>query len=175
MTSRGICGAFFLGTSLFLRIDCLRVPLSSIRFSWVLLYSSGLIVYVYRSLPYVFLGYFFIPQDWLFTCAALFHTFFLGTSLFLRIDCLRVPLSSIRFSWVLLYSSGLIVYVCRSLPYVFLGYFFIPQDWLFTCAALFHTYWDWVSMLMLMLLELIIYFVFVFRMLLPFYFIFSYT
>ena len=42
-------------------------------------------------------------------------------------------------------------------------------------AALLHTYWDWVSMLMLMLLELIIYFVFVFRMLLPFYFISSYT
>ena len=60
----------------------------------------------------------------------------------------------VRFSWVLLYSSGLIVYVGRNLL---------------------HTYWDWVSMLMLMLLELIIYFVFVFRMLLPSYFIFSYT
>ena len=64
----------------------------------------------------------------------------------------------VRFSWVLLYSSGLIVYVGRS-------------GW----AALLRTYWDWVSMLMLMLLEPIIYFVFVFRMLLPFYFIFSYT
>ena len=42
-------------------------------------------------------------------------------------------------------------------------------------AAIRHTYWDWVSMLMLMLLELIIYFVIVFRMLLPFYFLFSYT
>ena len=42
-------------------------------------------------------------------------------------------------------------------------------------AAIRHTYWDWVSMLMLMLLELIIYFVIAFRMLLPFYFIFSYT
>ena len=57
----------------------------------------------------------------------------------------------VRFSRILLYSSGLIVYV----------------------AALLHTYWDWVSMLMLMLLELIIYFVFVFRMLfISFYFIF---
>ena len=54
----------------------------------------------------------------------------------------------VRFSRILLYSSGLIVYVE---------------------AALLHTYWDWVSMLMLMLLELIIYFVFVFRMLLPFF------
>ena len=42
-------------------------------------------------------------------------------------------------------------------------------------ATLLHTYWDWVSMLMMMLLEPIIYFVFVFRMLLSFYFIFSYT
>ena len=62
----------------------------------------------------------------------------------------------VRFSWVLLYSSGLIVYVGRY-------------------PLIRHTYWDWVSMLMLMLLELIIYFVIVFRMLLPFYFIFSYT
>ena len=30
VTSRGLCGAFFLGTSLFLRIDCLCGPLSSI-------------------------------------------------------------------------------------------------------------------------------------------------
>ena len=58
---------------------------------------------------------------------------------------------------------------------VFIGYFFIPQDWMFMWAALLHTYWDWVSMLMLMLLERIIYFVFVFRMLLPFYFIFFHT
>ena len=64
-----------------------------------------------------------------------------------------------RFTWcvfsrILLYSSGLIVYVGRSPPYLLgLG-----------------------SMLMLMLLELIIYFVFVFRMLfIAFYFIFSYT
>ena len=35
-------------------------------------------------------------------------------------------------------------------------------------AALFHTYWDWVSMLMLMVLERILYFVFVLRMFLPF-------
>ena len=56
----------------------------------------------------------------------------------------------VRFSWVLLYSSGLIVYVGLSPPYL-LGPGF---------------------MLMLTLLELIIYFVFVFRMLLPF---FSYT
>ena len=68
----------------------------------------------------------------LVTSRGLCGAFVLGTSLFLRIDCL-----------------------CG--------------------AALLHTYWDWVSMLMLMLLELIIYFVFVFRMLLPFYFIFSYT
>ena len=60
----------------------------------------------------------------------------------------------VRFSWVLLYSSGLNVYVGRSPP------------------LLLHTYWDWVSVLMLMLLKCIIYFVFVFRMLLPFYFIF---
>ena len=46
---------------------------------------------------------------------------------------------------------------------------------MFMWAALLHTYWDWVSMLMLMLLERIVYLVFVFRMLLPFYFIFSYT
>ena len=29
VTSRGLCGAFFLGTSLFLRIDCLCGPLST--------------------------------------------------------------------------------------------------------------------------------------------------
>ena len=34
-------------------------------------------------------------------------------------------------------------------------------------AALFHTYWDWVSVLMLMVLERIIYFVFALRMFLP--------
>ena len=56
----------------------------------------------------------------------------------------------VRLSWVLLYSSGLIVYVGRSPPYL-LGL---------------------VSMVMLMLLELIIYFAFVFRTLLPFYFTF---
>ena len=39
---------------------------------------------------------------------------------------------------------------------------------------IFHTYWDWVSMLMLMALERNFYFVFVHRMFLPFYF-FSYT
>ena len=61
----------------------------------------------------------------------------------------------VRFSWVLLYSSGLNVYVGRSLP------------------LLLHTYWDWVSMLMLMLLERSIY---LFRICFPhviaFYFIF---
>ena len=30
VTSRGLCGALFLGTSLFLRIECLCGPLSSI-------------------------------------------------------------------------------------------------------------------------------------------------
>ena len=70
----------------------------------------------------------------------------------------------VRFSRILLYSSGLIVYVGRSPPYL-LGMGFVDV-----------LYWDWVSMLMLMLLELIIYFVFVFRMLfIAFYFIFSYT
>ena len=60
----------------------------------------------------------------------------------------------VRFSWVLLYSSGLIVYVGRSPSYL-LGLGFHAD----AAAA-----------------ELIIYFVFVFRMLLPFYFIFfSYT
>ena len=59
----------------------------------------------------------------------------------------------VRFSWVLIYSSGLNVYVGGSPP------------------LLLHTYWDWVSILMLMLLERITYFVFVSRMLLPFYFI----
>ena len=60
----------------------------------------------------------------------------------------------VRFSWVLLYSSGLNVYVGRSPP------------------LLTHTYLDWVSMLMLMLLERVLYFALVFRKLLSFYFIF---
>ena len=59
----------------------------------------------------------------------------------------------VRFSWVLLYSSGLIVYVGRYPPY--------------SLGLGFHADADAAA---------IIYFVIVFRMLLPFYFIFfSYT
>ena len=39
-------------------------------------------------------------------------------------------------------------------------------------TALFHTYWDWVSMLMLMVLERNFYFVFVHRMFLALYLFF---
>ena len=57
----------------------------------------------------------------------------------------------VRYSWVLLYSAGLNVYVGRS-----------PRSPPYLLGPCY-------SMPMLMLLERIIYFVFVFRMLLPFF------
>ena len=57
VTSRGLCGAFFLGTSLFLRIECLCGPLHT-YWHWV---SMLMLMVLERNFYFVFVHRMFLP------------------------------------------------------------------------------------------------------------------
>ena len=72
VTSRGLCGAFFLGTSLFLRIECLCRPLSSIPtgtgfpcWCWCC-WNASSISYLFSACYCLFILFFFIhvSESW---------------------------------------------------------------------------------------------------------------
>ena len=133
---------------------------------------------VTRFMWCVFLGYFFIPQDWMFMWAALrallhvcmYYNHGRSTS--------RVAITVQSQGQVKTDMQGQVTVIThmiqRSLTCRYPIY--IENTTTYNIynvrRSAVHTYWNWVSMLMLMLLERIIYFVFVFRMLLPFYFFF---
>ena len=127
-----------------------------VRFSWVLLYSSGLNVYVGRS-----------PRSPSCMYVCMYYNHGRSTS--------RVAITVQSQGQVKTDMQGQVTVIThmiqRSLTCRYPIY--IENTTTYNIynvrRSAVHTYWNWVSMLMLMLLERIIYFVFVFRMLLPFF------